>query len=386
MSRDPWLKALIVLLVVIAASYLAGLAWALAVRFADILLLLVLAWLVSFALEPLTYFLEARSRVNRGLAVAIVYLGLLIVLSLLILLLVPMVAIQVSQIGTSLPDYAANIFSWIASFQYWLAEHGVVLDTATLLDYREAARRVESMGPAIVNNAVGLATGVANLLLRLVLLLIISFYIMLDGSRFMAALFRAVPADRRDEVYYLVYSTHRAFGGFIRGQLIQGLVYGAGTAAIMVAADLSYVAVAAIFATAIMMIPFIGPILAIVLPVAISLFVHPERTWWVFLLLLLLQQLVLNVIAPRVMSKSVGMHPLLVLVALLVGAELAGAWGAVFAVPVAGVIVAMVSFYRMTVEERKHHLEQRLEEPAWQAVAEGQGNGESVTNSVADPR
>ncbi|MCL5736459.1 MAG: AI-2E family transporter [Actinobacteria bacterium] len=375
MDKDPWLKVLIVLLVVIAASYLAGLVWTLAVRFADILLLLALAWVLAFALEPVTYALEAHSRVGRGLAVSTVYLGLLIILSLATLLLVPVVALQVSQIGTNLPLYTANVTGWVASFQQWLGERGIEMNAATVLDYREMARRAEALGPVIVNNALALAAGVASVLFSIVLVLILSFYVMMDGSRFTAALLKAIPPDRRDELNYLFYSTHRAFGGFIRGQLVQAIIYGAGTAAIMLLADLPYTAVAAMFAFAVMMIPFIGPMLGIVPPLAISLFIHPERLWWVFLLLLLLQQVVLNVLAPKVMGQTVGMHPLLVLVSLLVGAKLAGVWGAIFAVPVAGVIVAMISFYRMTVEERKRHLEGKSEEPAWQAVTNAQAHG-----------
>lgn len=370
MNRDPWLKTLIILLVVIAASHLAGLVWTLAVQFADILLLLVLAWVLAFALEPVTYFLEANTRINRGLAVAFVYLGLLIVLSLATLLIVPLVAIQISQIGTNLPTYALYVGTWLTSLQGWLLERGVTLDSASLLDYKEVARRAESLGPVIVNNALALATGLASVLFSLVLVLMLSFYIMLDGNRLTRAFLQAIPADRRDDVNYLFFSTHRAFGGFIRGQLIQALVYGTATAAIMVIAGLPYTAVSAIFATTIMMVPFIGPVLAMVPPVLIAAFVQPGKTWWVFLLLLLLQQVVLNVLAPRVMSKSVGMHPLLVLLALLVGSKLAGMWGAVFAVPIAGVVVAMVSFYRMTVEERKQHLEEGSEELGRQVVGE----------------
>ncbi len=378
MQRDPWLKALIVLLVVIAASYLAGLVWELAVRFADILLLLVLAWVLAFALEPVTYFIEARSRLNRGIAVGTVYLGLLIVLSLLTVLLVPVVALQVQQIGTNLPAYIANMSAWMVFLQQGLAARGLDMQGTTLLDYREVASRITSLGPTIVNNALALATGVASVLFSLVLVLMLSFYIALDGNRITAALLQAIPPDRRDDLTYLFYSTHRAFGGFIRGQLAQALVYGAATAAVMSVADLSYVAVASIFATAIMMVPFIGPVLAMIPPVVIALFVHPDRTWWLFLMLLVVQQLLLNVVAPKLMSKTVGMHPLLVLVALLVGAKLAGGWGAIFAVPVAGVVVAMVAFYRMTVEERKQHLEAKAEEHAWHAVAEAPGYGNSL--------
>jgi len=350
--KDPWLKSLIVLLVIIAASYLAGLVWDLALRFADMILMLVLAWVLSFALEPVTGFVTSRVRVARPLAVAMVYLGLLIVLSITTVLLVPVVALQVSQIGTNLPSYVDSMGSWLTQIEGGLPHQGILGSTIASFDYAQIARSIESLGPGIVNNALTLATGVASVLFSLVLVLIFSFYIMLDGGKFMATLVQAIPADRRDEVNYLIFSIHRSFGGFIRGQLIQATIYAAATAAVMMIAKLSYTAVTAIFAFAIMLIPFIGPVLAIIPPVAISLALHPESTWWIILLLLGLQQAVLNVLAPKVMSQSLGMHPLLVLLALVVGAKVAGVWGAIFAVPVAGTLVAMVSFYRLTVEER----------------------------------
>jgi predicted PurR-regulated permease PerM len=383
LQRDPWFKTLIILLVIIAASYLAGLVWTLAVRFADILLLLVLAWVLAFALEPVTYTLEMRYRLHRAIAVGIVYFGLLVVLSLSTILLIPLIALQVTQIGTNLPDYVANAGVWLAGIQYQVAARGVAVNASTILDYNQVTRYVESLGPVIVNNALALATGVASLLFSLILVLMLSFYIMLDGGRFTTALLKAVPADRRDDVNYLFYSTHRAFGGFIRGQLIQAMIYGLGTAAVMMIGDLNYIAVAAVFGAAIMLIPFIGPMLAMSPPVIIALLVHPDRAWWIFLLLLLLQQLVLNVMSPRVMSKSVGMHPLLVLVSLLVGAKLAGMWGALFAVPVAGVIVAMVSFYRMTVEERRLHMEEKAEEGSWQATPADKEVEESTVQAAS---
>ncbi|HEX2988846.1 MAG TPA: AI-2E family transporter [Chloroflexota bacterium] len=368
MQRDPWLKTLIILLVLIAASYLAGLVWTLAVRFADILLLLVLAWVLAFVLEPVAYALETRYRLNRAVAVGIVYLGLLVVLSLFTILLIPVIALQVTQIGINLPIYVAAAGDWLTSLQYQAAARGLDVNATRILDYNQIARYVESMGPPIVNNALALATGVASLLFDLILVLMFSFYVALDGSRFATAVLKAIPIDRRDDVNYLIYSTHQAFGGFIRGQLIQALIYGLVTVGVMMAADLSYTAAASVFGMAIMLVPVIGPMLALIPPVVIALLIHPGRAWWVFIILLLMQQVILNVLGPRFVSRSVGMHPLLVLVSLLVGSKLAGMWGALFAVPVAGVIVAMVSFYRMTVEERKVHMEEKVDEGSWQAT------------------
>jgi predicted PurR-regulated permease PerM len=357
LQRDPWFRVLIILLVIIAATYLLGFAWSLAVQFADIILLFALAWVLAFALEPVTGALERRGRMKRGFAVALVYAWLLVILSIAILIIVPVVAIQISQIGSNLPGYAASAGQWMLSVESWMSSRGIFVDAASLLDYSELARRVEAIGPAVVNQALRLATGIASVMLSMVLVLILSFYMVLDGSRLTNAALRAMPAAWQDDAEYLILSVYRAFGGYIRGQLLQALLYATGTAAVMLAADLGYVAVTAVFVGLVMMIPFIGPVLALVPPIAITALSHPDSLWWVFSLLLLLQQFVLHVFAPKVMGRTVGMHPLLVIASLLAGFKLAGAWGAIFAIPLAGVAVAMVAFYRMTVDERRRHIE-----------------------------
>ena len=108
-NRDPWLRALIILLVFIAGSYLASLAWTVAVQFADILLLLLLAWVLSFALEPITSILETRTSMPRLAGGGNGLSGSSGVLSLLIVLVVPEFAMQVSQIGMDLPSTSRTL-------------------------------------------------------------------------------------------------------------------------------------------------------------------------------------------------------------------------------------------------------------------------------------
>src|SRR5205823_4059152 len=81
-----------------------------------------------------------------------------------------------------------------------------------------------------------------------------------------------------------------------------------------------------VFAALVMLVPFLGPVLAIAPPALIALLVYPDRVWWILLILIALQLAVLNVVSPRVMSQTVGMHPLLVVAAVLVGAKVAGPW------------------------------------------------------------
>ncbi len=100
-------RVLLILLLVLAALYLAGFVWQLLINLADIILLFFLAWLLSMLLTPVVVWLERR-RLPSGAAVALVYLGLTLLLALLIMLLLPSLFIQLVELGRSLPDYVAN--------------------------------------------------------------------------------------------------------------------------------------------------------------------------------------------------------------------------------------------------------------------------------------
>lgn len=154
-----------------------------------------------------------------------------------------------------------------------------------------------------------------------------------------------VPARWQDEVEVLFESIDRNFGGFIRSQLLMAVISTLGTLVVMQLAGLGFVIVVSLFAGLIMLIPYIGAPIALFLPTLIALFQSGFITAvLVFLALLALQQLVLHIMMPRIMSETMGMHPLLVFAALFIGVRVAGFWGALFGIPVVGVLVAMLNY------------------------------------------
>jgi predicted PurR-regulated permease PerM len=207
---------------------------------------------------------------------------------------------------------------------------------------------------------VGVATGAATLLVGVLFLLILSFYFMADGARLAEMLILALPLRAQDDTRFLVANIHRAFAGFLRGLVIQSLVGGLGTGIIMSFLHVDYALLASVVAGIVLLIPFIGPVLAVVVPVTISLLTNPGATIYLFVALLALQQVIFNVLAPRILSQQVGLHPLLVFFAVLMGARIAGVWGAIFGVPVVAVVSTMISFYRADHEERLARLHEQL--------------------------
>jgi predicted PurR-regulated permease PerM len=366
MLRDPWLRTLAILGCAIASFYLIGLLWQAIEAFADIVLLFFLAWLLAFVLEPLVGALVEVVHMPRLAAIGLTYVALLFLLSAAVILLVPALTLQVVEIARNLPTYSERVVNGVTDLQAtandWLEGHGspVVFDIKSALNAQELTRRVDALGPPILSNALGFATGAATLLVNVVITLILSFYFMADGARLADALIIALPPRAQDDTRFLVASIHRAFAGFLRGQVMQSLAGALGTGFIMSILHVDYALLSSVVAGLVLFIPFLGPIIAVILPVTIAVFIRPEVAVVLFVALLALQQVIFNVLAPRILSHQVGLHPLLVFFAFLTGARVAGVWGAIFGVPIVAVLTTMVSFYRANQEERVARLQQQL--------------------------
>src|SRR5438067_9377834 len=144
-------------------------------------------------------------------------------------------------------------------------------------DYQELLRRLEGLGRPLLANVLAFARGAAAVAMDVVIVLVLSVYLMLDTRRITHAAVRAVPASQRDDLVYFMESVRRAFGGFLRGQVALGIVYGLVTAAVMSLAGLDFTLVASVFAALVMFIPFLGRVLSILPPAIIALLVHPDR-------------------------------------------------------------------------------------------------------------
>jgi predicted PurR-regulated permease PerM len=342
----PWLRALIVLLVMAVGLHLAGLLWDLALRFGDVIILFLLAWLIAFVLRPLARALSSAGRVPWALSVAAVYIIFFALAVGLGVVLIPLLVAQLTELAVATPSFVQQLVNWYTDLQSSLPEQLQAANLANIISTRDLVAQGQQIATTALQNAVGLATSVASTLLGLSIVLVVSFYLTLDGERITRQTIRAMPPTYREEVRFLLDSVERSFGGFLRGQLIQAFAYATGTAVVMQVAGLQFIVVSTTIAALAMVVPFFGPIIAIVPPLLLAMAQGGVTlALQVFVALLILQQIVFNVLAPKVMSDAVGLHPLLVLLAILVGGKAAGLAGAIFGVPVTAVLVALFGFF-----------------------------------------
>lgn len=364
MLVDRLQRILVWMLVVAVAVYLLERLFFLTALFATPLLLFGLAWLVSLVLKPLVDrltqlvlpipFVTHRSQITgqiapiwrlpRALAVSLVYAAIIALLTVLVLSLVPVIGPQLVGVDETLPSAVNEISLWISGIESELRRVGFRGDLGRIAQPEALAQQAAAVGSTLVQQSLGIASGIATLLIDLVLVLILSYYITLDSPRISARILEILPRHwRADTVRFFTIVNH-TFGGFLRAQLIQGFIYGLATAVVMSALGLDYIALASVIASIIVLVPIIGSVLGIIPPLLIAIIGRPDSIPAMLIILAIVQQVLFNMIMPRLMGRIVGLHPLLVFAAILVGATVAGGWGILFGIPIAGVVASVLQF------------------------------------------
>lgn len=353
LDRHRSLRLLVFLLVAIVALYLLNLVWNVFLLFSDVILLFFLAWIVAFVLDPVSVLLQRR-KVPRPLAVTLIYTALLVVVSGGIVLTIPSLEEEVrllaSEItnalsGANLENLSANAVSTLRHLGFSKQNAQNIVDAVS--------GQIPGWSQTLTNNAVNVTTtlfaSILSVLFNAFLVLIVSFYMMLDGGRLTERIIAKLPPRWVPDVRLFQRYVEQIFGGFFRAQLTIAAIYAALTWVALLLAGQGNLLVALISGI-LMLLPFIGTVLCLVPPVLLVLLQSPAdnlalKIGLLILGLIVAQNIVFQIIAPKVFGAHLGVHPLILFGALLIGAKVGGVWGAFFAGPLVGVAYAMLRVY-----------------------------------------
>jgi predicted PurR-regulated permease PerM len=326
----------VVLAILYHAIQVFALGWVAVAQVADVIIIFVAAWALAYLLAPLVNRIDTQTPLNRTLSVVVVYIAIALVLVVIGLLVVPPLVAQLNDLVTRGPEYGERASQLAASIQAALERIGIRVDLAEF--YGTLPRRLGDLAAAYAADILGVVSATAAVFFNVTLVLIIAFLMLNDGDTMWNRFTRALSPELASEAELLRQSADRSFGGFIRGSLILGVIYAIATLLILVPLGVPYAGVLALVSGLTMIIPFFGPIIAMIPVLAVTFLGAADRLLLVFILVLAVQQVLLNVVGPRIMSRSIGIHPMFVFLALLLGAKLAGFWGVFLAVPVAGIV------------------------------------------------
>lgn len=334
-----WFDAILVLGALALLFIVLGFVGVIFAIFGDLIMVFFLAWLFAFMLGPLVNRVTAIPFMSRAGAIFVVYF---LLFGSLVFVSIVAAAALVSSIGdfvNNLPQLRANLPTILAPWQERLDGVGAQIDlqaqVTVFLD--NISQYAVQLAQPLQQIAVASIGAIGNLLLVVVL----SLYMVADRERLVAFGFWLVPSSYRTEAEILEEAVARSFGGFIRGQFITGVVFGAVCFAGSLVFGLDFIAVTTFTAALLMMIPFFGPFVAWVPPVLVAILFKPDALVPASIVVVVGWLVVMNWLQPRIMATSLRIHPIVVLGSVLVGLKIAGIPGAIFGIPIAAVISAL---------------------------------------------
>lgn len=355
-QRDRALvTAALVLLVVYLALQVAGVVIAALALITDVLLVFLVSWAVAYLLVPLVDMVGRRTGLGRLGSVFVVYALILGVLAVVLAFGVPAIARQLANLADRAPEFGANAAQIVVQLQAQLEGAGLPVDLETL--YGTLPGRLGELTGAFAADALSLVAATGVLLFSVGLVLILAFFMLVDGDRLWERFTGLLSPELRSEAELFRQSADRSFGGFLRASLLLGLIYGVGMLLILAPLGVPFAGLLALVSGLFMIIPFFGPFIAVIPVFVATILGAADRFLPVFLLTMALQQLILSVIGPRLMANVIGIHPLFVFLALLIGARIAGFWGVLLAMPLAGIANTFARYVYEVTQGRRTRAE-----------------------------
>ena len=305
----------------------------------DALLLVYVSALIAMGLSPLVKLIErpnrqgTKRRVPRWLAILAIYAFLVALVVFVGLLVIPPLVSQAGALWARLP-------AEFNRFQTFLITHKLMVHRVTL---EEA---VQNAPTGTGGNAVGtVLVAISSLIggvFGLITILILTFYLLIEAGAMFEYLVRFVPRGRRADLATAARQGVAKVSAWLRAQFILAGVMGTFAAIGLGLLGVPYFYVIALIAAIGETIPIVGPVIGGVTAVAVALTVSPKMALIVGVYFLVLHQLEANVLVPKIMERSVGVSPVAVLVALLVGGALMGLPGAILAIPTAALLSVII--------------------------------------------
>ena len=305
---------------------------------------LLIAVAVVYLLNPLVSALERRG-VARLAGAGIVYVLFLCIVALVVSLLVPLVTRQVSSVIDHFPDYLADGQALVRDVAARFGqEPNFKLDADHVRDWLSAGENRQ----AVTRYLTGLRSVTNSVISGLIIIVlgpVMAFYLLVDLPRLNRGAMALVPPGRREEIRGLMDRIGQAVGGFFRGQLLVALFVGVASSIGLWAIGLPFWLLVGMVAGIFNLVPLVGPFIGGGLAVVIALVSgQPLKAVWAALVLLVVQQIDNHLISPNVMGRTVQLHPVVVMLALLVGASFAGLFGMLVIVPLVAVVKIVFLF------------------------------------------
>ena len=297
---------------------------------------------IAYFLDPLVDRLEAL-RLPRAIATAIISIGSVLIIVLALLTLLPELQRQIVNLITALPDYFAIAQTLLNEHLPNLAKESPLLERGIA----QITARLESSGDDLIGVILSSAFGIIDILIFMVVTPVVAFYMLLDWDNMVAKINSWLPRDHRADIRGLALEMDRVLAGFVRGQLSVCAILGGFYAVTLALVGLQFGLVVGLVAGLLSFIPYVGATIGGVLAIGLALFQFWGEPQWIIAVAAIFvigQTAEGNILTPKLVGGSVGLHPVWLMFSLSAFGALAGFTGLLLAVPMAACIGVVSRF------------------------------------------
>ena len=314
---------------------------------------LVLGIVLTYILNPFVNFFEqfiplksTKPKLARALSITIVTLTAFLIIAGCLLLVIPPMFKQSSELITNIPNLITDARTTVES---WNKEYASNIPEEVRV---EIDRLLENGGEILLGAFSGLVgrTAVAavhalTLVIGLVVLPLFVFYFLKDRETVRESFVEIFPIDTQIHVVYVLRILNRIIGAYVRAQFTLAAVVWAFISIGLMLMGVKYAILLGAVAGIFELVPIVGAWLAVIPTIIVVLSTSPEKIIWVLLLYLGVQLFQGAIIVPRVQSFAMKLHPLMILISIVVGSEIAGLWGVVLGPPIAASIKELLIYF-----------------------------------------
>ena len=298
----------------------------------DVLLIILVSGIIVVALEPFVEKL-AKQGIPRVLSVVVMYVALLVFLGFFVYFIIRPVAGQIKELPLNFPYYTSKLSN--IDLGNLPSSLGNVFDGF--------ASKISATAGGLIGAVVSIFGGVISA----VTVFALTFYFLVEEEGIRKSIASLIPIAHKERFYSTINKLGAKLGDWMRGQLLLMLIVGTLDGIALWILGIQFALTLAVLSGLLEVIPVIGPILAGAAAVFVA-FVSGVALWKIFVIVaiyILVQQLENQVLIPKIMQKAIGLSPVIVIIAILIGVKLLGLGGAVLAVPVAAAIQVLLSEY-----------------------------------------
>jgi predicted PurR-regulated permease PerM len=322
-----------ILLVILAVAVVLEVIWI----SRHVLTWILIAIFLALALDPLVSLIQRRTRAHRASAIALAYLAVALVIVGIGASFVPKLVDEVNGLADASPGYVEDLTHGRGRLGFLETRYHVVEKVREQVNEGGASRLL-----GLSDTAVAVTKGVLTLIVATVTIVFLTFFLLLEGGAWVERFYGLLPEHSQQRWRRVGQDIYRTIGGYVTGNLLISLIAGVTVTIVLLAMGVPYAVALGLLVAVLDLIPLAGATLAGIIVVTVS-FLHSVPAGIVLLAFVIVYQQAENhVLQPLIYGRTVQLSPLAVLIAILIGAELAGILGALAAIPVAGSIQVVV--------------------------------------------